>query len=123
MMYKRHEQHASLCVLSVNSAVLDLPGTVVSDRNASADFVRFAPAPGGLAIVDEALTFAAYWTHDDFYEQTRRKQAKQAEILVPDRVAPTFIRCAYVSCDAARDKLAALGVDYEIRRRPSLFFT
>jgi ssDNA thymidine ADP-ribosyltransferase, DarT len=86
MMYRRKERHEELAVLSISTVVLDLTGVVVTDRNASVDedFVRFEPAPDGLAIVDEALTFAHYWTHEDYYEQIRRKQAKQAEVLVPD---------------------------------------
>jgi hypothetical protein len=122
MMYVRKEEHASLCVLSIDTAVLDLPGTVVTDRNASADFVRFEPAPGGLAIVDEALTFAESWNHPDYFEKIRRKQAKQAEVLVPDRVEPKFVRGAYVSCKAAEDALLMLAPDCEVRRRRSLFF-
>jgi hypothetical protein len=122
MMYRRLEQDASLCVLSIDTGVLDLPGAVVADRNASADFVRFAPAPNGLAIVDEALTFAQYWTHDDHYEQIRRKQAKQAEVLVPDRVDPKFIRGAYVSCPEGQDALVAHGTACKVKLRPSLFF-
>lgn len=102
--------------------MLDLPGTVVTDINASADFVRFAPAPGGLAIVDEELTFAKYWTAPELYKQIRRKQAKQAEVLVPDRVNPKYIKGAYVSCDAGRRALEALNTGCSIRLRPSLFF-
>jgi hypothetical protein len=122
MMYRRKARHAMLTVLSVDTAVLGLPGVVVTDRNASADFVRFAPAPTGLAIVDEDLTFAEFWTHDDFFEGIRRKQAKQAEVLVPDRVRPEFIRGAYVSCPAGRDALAELDSGCRIKLRPELFF-
>lgn len=122
MMYRRQEQHAELAVISIDTSVLDLPGVVVTDRNASVDMVRFAPAPEGLSIVDEKLTFAQYWTHEDYFEQIRRKQAKQAEVLVPDRVPPEFIRGAYVSCAAAEEALEDLATGCRIRRRPSLFF-
>lgn len=124
MMYRRKGRHAELAVLSIDTAVLDLPGVVITDRNASVDedLLRFAPAPGGLAIVNDDLTFAEYWTHDDFYEGLRRKQAKQAEVLVPDRVKPEFIRGAYVSCAEGRDALAALDTGCRIKVRPRLFF-
>jgi hypothetical protein len=122
MMYRRKESHATLTVLSIDPSVLDLPGVVVTDRNAAVDFVRWAPAPTGLAIVDEALAYAERWTHENLIEETRRKQAKQAEVLVPERVAPKFIRGAYVSCAAAQDALAALDTGCRIRLRPRLFF-
>ena len=122
MMYRRKDRHAEMCVLSIDTEVLDLPGTVVTDRNASTDYVRFAPAPEGVSIVDEELTFAKYWTHEDMYEAIRRKQAKQAEVLVPDRVAPKFIRGAYVSCEASASAIARLGASCKTRVRPSLFF-
>jgi hypothetical protein len=122
MMYRRKARHAELAVLSINTAVLDLQDVVVTDRNAAADFVRFAPAPGGLAIVDEALTFAEFWTHEDYFEKIRRRQATQAEVLVPDRVTPQFIKGAYVSCAAGHDALAALDSGCRIELRPKLFF-
>lgn len=122
MMYRRKERHAELAVLSIDTSILDLPGVVVTDRNAAVDFVRFAPAPGALAIVDEELTFAEFWTHADFYEQLRRKQAKQAEVLVPDRVVPHVIKGAYVSCPVGRDAVAELDTGLDTRQHPHLFF-
>jgi hypothetical protein len=122
MMYRRQERHAELAVLSIDTSVLDLRDVVVTDRNAAADFVRFAPAPEGLSIVDEALTFAEFWAHDHYFEKIRRRQATPAEILVPDRVTAQFIKGAYVSCSAGRDALAALDTGCQIRQRPRLFF-
>lgn len=58
MLYKRQGQHLELCVLQVSTDVLDLPGVVVTDANASSDYTRFAAAPAGLSIVDRDLTFA-----------------------------------------------------------------
>src|SRR4051812_36664288 len=39
MMYLRKDEHADLCVLGVSPRVLDIAGTVVTDKNAAADFV------------------------------------------------------------------------------------
>ena len=105
MMFVRKDNHMNLCVLRVSSDVLDLPGVVVADCNASADYVRFAPAPGGLSIVDRGLVFAEYWTDADVVEYWRRKSAKCAEILVPDQIEPRFILGAYVSCPQSHDVL------------------
>ncbi len=122
MMYRRQERHADLTVLSVDTDVLDLPGVVVTDRNAAADFVRFEPSPHGLAIVDEALTFAESWNHSEYFEKVRRRQAKQAEVLVPDRVLPMYIKGAYVSCPAGENALVALGTGCPVRQHRHLFF-
>lgn len=99
MMYVRRLNHMNLCVLRVGTGVLDLPGVVVTDCNASSDYVRFAPAPKGLSIVDPELVFAEYWTHPDLdlIEAYRRKSARCAEVLVPDRVDQRYILGVYVS--------------------------
>ncbi|HEV7492854.1 DUF4433 domain-containing protein [Baekduia sp.] len=122
MLYKRLEQHASLCVISVNHCVLDLDGTVVTDKNAAADFVRFVPSPAGLVIVDKELTFARRWTDDDYYAYIRKKQAKQAEVLVPHVVLPEYIHGAYVSCDAGMKALQEQTSACEVKLNADLFF-
>jgi hypothetical protein len=108
MMYVRRSQHLDLCVLRVDCRVLDLPGVVVTDGNASSDYVAFAPAPRGLAKVDQELTFADNWTDPNPIEYFRRKAAKCAEVLVPDQVPPDHIMGAYVSCEEGAARLAAL---------------
>jgi hypothetical protein len=111
MLYKRLDQRDQLCVLSVSPDVLDLPGVVVTDGNASGDYVRFAAAPGGLQIVNRDLTFAQFWTDPDVIQYYRKKSAKCAEVLVPNRVDPRFIRCAYVWKEELGQRLrAALGM-------------
>ena len=54
---------------------------VITDGNAAGDYTKFAPAPGGLRIVNKELTFAEYWTDDDVIQGYRRKSAKCAEVL------------------------------------------
>src|SRR5438067_8740377 len=78
MLIKRSDQREQLCVLGVSSAVLELPGVVISDGNASSDYVRFAASPGGLTIVDAGRTFATWWTDPDPIEYYRKKAAKCA---------------------------------------------
>ena len=51
--YKRQTQHQGLCVLRISTNVLDLPGVVISDKNASSDYSIFKAAPGGLSIVNQ----------------------------------------------------------------------
>jgi hypothetical protein len=122
MLYVRQSQHAHLCILRVSPQVLELPGVVITDRNASSDYARFAAAPKGLSIVDKGLTFAVYWTHADPFEAMRRKSAKCAEVLVPDCIDPGHITGAYVSCQEANAALEALGIDIPVAINPYLFF-
>ncbi len=122
MMYKRKEQHGELCVLRVDPDVLELPGVVVTDANASGDYVRFAAAPGGLAIVNRELTFAAYWTDQNLILYFQKKAAQCAEVLVPDRVEPRFITGAYVSCEASVARMRELEVNLPVTVERHLFF-
>ena len=122
MLYVRQSQHTHLCILRVSPQVLDLPGVVITDRNASSDYARFAPAPKGLAIVDKGLTFAVYWAHADPFEAMRRKSAKCAEVLVPDCIDSGHITGAYVSCQGAKTAFEGLGINIPVAINPYLFF-
>lgn len=105
MMFKRKDAHLELCVLRIAPKVLEIPGVVITDRNASSGYALFKTAPQGLAIVNEELVFAKDWTHPDQFEYWNRKSAKCAEVLVPDRVDQRFILGAYVSCPESEEVL------------------
>lgn len=126
MMYKRRAQHPTLTILRVSPAVLDLPGVVVTSGNASSDYTRFAPAPGGLDLVDRELVFADDWRHPNQIEQWRHSSAKCAEVLVPDRVSPEHLAGAYVSCRESeaeiRQHLDAVDLALEVSIDRHLFF-
>jgi ssDNA thymidine ADP-ribosyltransferase, DarT len=97
MMWVRRERHAELCVVRVSPNVLDLPGAIVTSQNASSGYALFQPAPGGLAIVQYELVFARDWRDSDEIVYYRKKSAKCAEVLIPDRVGPEFIQGVYCS--------------------------
>lgn len=123
MIYKRKEQHNELCVLSVNTDVLDLNEVVVTDRNASRGFVRFGPIPGGLTNVDYDMVFARSWKHPDDPElDYLHSGIKCAEILVPNCVAPGYIRGAYVSCRQSQMDLLGIAPDLTVTINPGMFF-
>ena len=98
MMYLRRNQHLALCILRINLEVLDLPKVVITDRNASTGYVRWAAAPSGLSMVNHSLVFARDWNHEDPIEKAKHKAVKCAEVLVPERIEPKFILGSYVSC-------------------------
>jgi hypothetical protein len=102
MMYKRRGRHREITVLRISPAVLDIPCVVITDGNASSGYIRFAASPDGLAIVDRERTFALNWTSNNLIEQFSKACGKCAEVLVPDRVDPSFILGAYVSNDETK---------------------
>jgi hypothetical protein len=122
MMYKRKDQHSTLCVLMVSPGVLDLPGVIVSDCNAASDYRRFAAAPSGLSIVDRELTFAEYWTDQNPLEKYRKAARKCAEVLVPDCVPARYITGAYVSCTGSQQAFDALQSGLACAVDAHLFF-
>jgi hypothetical protein len=122
MLYKRLNQHREICVLAVSTDVLDLLGVIITDRNAGADLPQFRPAPSGLSIVDRDLTFAEYWTSPDQIDYWRRKVAKCAEVLVPDRVDPGFVVGVYVSCEQAQKQVEAFRLGLPVSVQQHLFF-
>ena len=122
MLRRRQTQHRELCVLSVSKRVLERPGVVVTDRNASSDYVRFAAGVEGLAIVEEKLVFAEYWTHNDHIEYLKRKSIKCAEVLVPEHIEATFVRGAYVSCAESEQAVKAIAPMLKVKVSPRLFF-
>ncbi len=126
MLYLRHvgERRPGLCVLSINHRVLDLPGVVVTDRNAATNWHRAQyVASGGLAIVDPDRTFAERWTHADPLEYERRKTATQAEVLVPNHVDRRYIRGAYLPSRRACAMLGEFVPRLPMRSWPHLFFS
>lgn len=108
MMWIRLDQHEQLCVVRVSPDVLDIPGTVVTDQNASSKYVRFAVPPDGLAIVDRERTFAEDWRHPDQITYWRQKSMKCAEALVPDRVPTELLTGVYCSCEPSRAAAQAM---------------
>jgi len=122
MLYKRQSLRDSLCVLQVDTSVLDLPGVVVADQNASSSYVRFAAGPNGLRIIDKQLAFAESWTHQSPIEYYRRKSARCAEILVPEYVRADLIHGAYVPSEHAQRELSRVAPSISAVVDSHLFF-
>jgi len=118
--------HKGLCIVRINKDVLNISGTVITDRNASSDYVRFASAPEGLRIIDKELVFARYWNHADPIEKDCHTSIKCAEVLVPDKVPIDFLLGAYVSCEEScrilYDIIENSKPDFKIVVNSDLFF-
>ena len=123
MLYLRQHQHQSLCVLRVETSILDVAQVVITDQNAASRYCRFAAAPAGLAIIDQDWVFAEYWTHPgDQLAEWRHKSVKCAEVLVPDSVDPSYIFGAYVSKAGSSEALAQQAPGLQMTINANLFF-
>jgi hypothetical protein len=121
MMYSRRAEVPQLCVLRISTAVTELDGVVLSDRNAASDWVRFLH-PSQSAILDFDAIYATDWTHPDRFEYFARKSKKCAEVLVPHRVESRFLTGAYVVDGGAAGSLASQGFTLPVQIEPVLFF-
>jgi hypothetical protein len=123
MLSKRRDQNNIICVLRINSEVIDLPGVIIADRNASSDYVRFYPPEEGLTAIDKNRLFAKYWTHpENEYDEWAHKSIKCAEVLVPSKVEPRYILGAYVANQTALDAIKKLRTDLTVCIKSDIFF-
>jgi hypothetical protein len=94
--------HSNLCILRIDREIIKTPGVVVTDRNASSDYVRFSNFPDGLELIDKDVLFAQYWKHpEDQIREWEHISIKCAEVLVPDKVDASYIIGACTSCTEA----------------------
>jgi hypothetical protein len=122
MLFKRQNLHSSLCVLRISTGVLQLPGVVIADQNASSGYARFRDVSEGLPLLEHSMVYAESWLHPISAEYYHRKSVKCAEVLVPDRVAPSFVVGAYVSNTASQEQLRALAPSLAVVVESHLFF-
>ncbi|MEV4080798.1 DUF4433 domain-containing protein [Nonomuraea fuscirosea] len=96
MMRKRYKYRRELVVIRINPTVLDAPGAVIADGNAAAGITRFSVSPQGLQMLDETRVYAEWWTDPDIATEKEKKRQRCAEVLIPDRIPPTFLTGCYV---------------------------
>ena len=122
MLSVRRNQNNDICILKIDCCILDMPGVVVSDRNASSDYASFYSPGIGMKEIDFDLVYARYWTDEDYYVQMEKKSIKCAEVLVPYVIPHEYIMCAAVIDKDAAHKLEAVGFDKTIEIEPRVFF-
>ncbi|MEJ5259997.1 MAG: DUF4433 domain-containing protein [Anaerohalosphaeraceae bacterium] len=123
MLSRVRNRNKELCVLRIDTAVMHLPGVVITDMNAASKYARFYPYPGGLKCLDFEMIYARCWLHhDDIFLGWRHKSVKCAEVLVPVCVERKYIIGAYVYDEEARLKLKSTGFDGIIKIKRELFF-
>lgn len=123
MLSRVRGHNSTICVLRVDPGVLDLPGVIVTDRNAASSWVSFLPVEDGLRAIDRERLFARSWKHpEDMYDEMNHKSEKCSEVLVPNRVDAQFVFGAYVANQAASAAFQALGTRLPVRLRSDMFF-
>ncbi len=123
MMYKRHGNHEAMCVLRVSPTILDIKGTIITDRNASSDYARFGQTPDALKMVAEDRVFADDWRNPyDQIEEWRHKSIKCAEVLVPNQISPEYIFGVYVSGTKSSRQIQTIDPTIPITINGHLFF-
>ena len=123
MLSKRRDQNNQICILCINRSVLNLPDVVISDQNAASNYVRFYPAPEGLAALDKDIIFATSWKHpQNQIAEWAHSSAKCAEVLVPERIEPEYVMGAYVANQTALKAFEKLEIQLTVCIRSDIFF-
>lgn len=111
-----HQPVATICILSIDPAVLTMPYTHVSDGNLGSRRTLCWPSPEGLAIINKAALYS--WDPFRFQDQ-RRIQC--SEVLVYGGVEPKLIRKLYVATQQAKRDVERLEVNLPVEVNPRLF--
>jgi len=123
MLYRLVNNNAEVCVLRINTSVLDIPDVVIADRNASSGWASFYPVHTGLGMINEELVFARYWTNpNDIHDEWTRKSCICAEVLVPDRVDVQLIQGVYVPTENAARRVFEMWSSVNVTINRVLFF-
>jgi hypothetical protein len=116
-----HDGHQGLIVIRVSPEILDLPGVVITDGNAASGTTRFFASPQGLESLDEERVFAKYWTHSDTFEYFERKRQRCAEVLVPNRVLPSYIAGCYTLMDSDQQWCTESQPDWKVEVNKNVY--
>jgi hypothetical protein len=122
MLSRRRGEAESLCVLRISPQVFGIDGVVITDQNASSDYVRFLdPSQWKFLSFDDI--YATDWRHpDDQIAYWRHKARKCAEVLVPNVVDSKWVTGAYVFDSVAQTRLTDTGFAASIAIDRDLFF-
>lgn len=124
MMYYliNHRSLDDLCIICIDKRVLDLEGTVVSDRNAASELAAFESPDKGNRYINFSKVFSKYWTSDNPSEQYENKQIQCAEVLVLNMVTREYLIGILVCTQKAKEKVESLNLDIQVVINKDLFF-
>ncbi len=131
MMYVRKDKGDTLCVLRVDAHILSRQEVVATNMNAAKNEAHFSQArdfsfsPESARLHREPLGYV-FEDKNNNRLMEKRKAVRQAEVLVPYKLHPSFIRGAYVANNVALAALQAAlpnPAPIPIDIHPSLFFS
>lgn len=122
MLYSRLTQINDLCILKIDKCVLDLPNTVVSDRNAAIGGAKFMSPSQALKKLDFDIIYSKSWDLDNPQDKLRYKALMMAEVLVYGSVPSHLIKEIWVANEIAYEKVKQITPSILTTIRPKAFF-
>lgn len=124
MLSRIREHNNEICILRINTDILNFKDVVITDMNASKDYVRFYDVFNGLNQLDYETIFMEYWNdYADYFKYDYRKGVKCAEILIPKNVPPEYISDIIVVNENVRLQVANIVPEnINIVVNPNYFF-
>lgn len=119
MMYylTKHQELDDLCIICIDKRVLDLKGTVISDRNVASEL-----ADKGKRYINFTKIFSKYWISDNPLEQCENKQIQCAEVLVYNKVDTEYLIGVIVCNERAKQKIEDMNLNIKVTIRKEYFF-
>lgn len=112
----------TLCILCIDKRVLDLPETVVTDRNAAASLAIFESPDKALELLNFGVILSQSWDDKDSLKKDEKKKIKCAEVLILNKVPIEYILCVKVGSEKAKQRIEELNLGLPIYLDRNLFF-
>lgn len=113
---------SDIAVFVVSEAVLDLPGVVIADGNASSGYTRFGPSPDALGRIDLDRVHGDWSGHLDERAKWEHSRVKCAEVLVPDLIEPRHLTRILAGSTASEEAIRAMCDRPVVEARPVFFY-
>ena len=128
MLYRvsKHEGN-TVVVIGVRAGAMEGEDYVVSDRNAAVWSAEFGNTQDFIDALNWDMIFSDSWNDGDETANAETKQVMQSEVLIPDRVRPSWISQIYckdrATADIVRDVIKRQGIKHcLVRINRELFF-
>lgn len=124
MMYVqvKNENINHLCVICISKKVLDLEGTVVTDKNAASALSMFLTPKEALNELNFNEIFAQFWIDDNPRIMQERKSKKCAEVLVFNRIPVEYLIKIKVATNKAKILVEQLNLGVPVEIDKKMFF-
>lgn len=113
MLSKCRKYNNDICVLVLDSSVLDIEGAIITDSNAASPYVLFDDA-SNIEKLDFDTIYMNNWNSLDKFEYHKNKARKCAEVLVPNSITYKHIVGAIVLNEKVKQDLLDIGFNKKI---------